>query len=111
MAILHRENCFCADDHASWPMNIFRGVYDMIHFGLIRRCMSQPPFTRGIGNLRALTLCLAFSLAATDSMVYRPSLHQRWAVLPSSPSGTTGAPSIVQTAPSPGNVDRCNRLA
>jgi hypothetical protein len=61
-----------------------------IHFGLIRRCMRRPGIhSTDAGNLRVLSRCLASSLAATDSMVYRPFLHQRWAVLPSSPSGTT----------------------
>lgn len=50
-------------------------VFDMIHFGLIRRCMriARPGIhSRDAGNLRVLSRCLASSLAATDSMVYRP---------------------------------------
>jgi hypothetical protein len=80
---MRRENCFCGDDHASWPM-IFSGVYDIIRFGLMRRCMriASRPFTEGFGNLRVLTRCLAFSLAATDSTHLPP--------VPSASGGPSG---------------------
>lgn len=75
----------------------------MIRFGLIRRCTAdcQPGIhSRDSGDLRVLTRCLAFSLAATDSMVYRPLPPPAVGRPAVEPIRHNSATIEVQTAPS-----------